>query len=492
MRRESRIYFYALSFCSFFAGHNLLQAQGGASGTIVGFVRDTTGAVIPKAAVSIRNLGTNLSQTDATGESGEYSFSYIPPGNYEIRATKTGFRASVVPNVKLDTGATFRVDISLQVGEVSESVEVQATAPIIQTEEASVGHLVEQKRIVELPLNGRKFEQLQMLSPGSVNAFNHQSTAGLDGGATALQSTSQPTAIATNGSRANQTLILVDGGSVVNNFGRTATVSPNPDEIAEFRVTSANFSAEYGYGSNVLSVSTRSGTNALHGTLWEFLRNKDLDARNFFARTAEPRKRNQFGVAAGGPVYIPGVYNGKDRTFWFFNFEGQRERLGRTIISSVPTARMRMGDLSELPARIYDPRTTRPDASSPSGFVRDPFPGNIIPANRVDQPIAQRFLEWIPLPNQPGFANNNLFTTSEINDYEHYGFRVDHRLTEKDNLSFRGSFQSNEFPNSTGPYGPSVKPPYDLGTNPKQSTGHSYVLSWVRNITPNTLSDIRA
>ena len=278
---------------------------------------------------------------------------------------------------------------------------------------------------------------------------------------------------------------------MVNNFGRTATVSPNPDEITEFRVTSSNFSAEYGYGSNVLSVTTRSGTNALHGTLWEFLRNKDLDARNFFARTAEPRKRNQFGAAAGGPVYIPGVYNGKDRTFWFFNFEGQRERLGRTIISSVPTARMRMGDLSELPARIYDPRTTRPDASSPSGFVRDPFPGNIIPGNRVDQPIAQRFLEWIPLPNQPGFANNNLFTTSEINDYEHYGFRIDHRLTEKDNLSFRGSYQPNEFPNSTGPYGPSVKPPYDLGTNPKQSTGHSYVLSWVRNITPNTLSDIR-
>lgn len=469
----------------------LLYGQGGASGTIVGFVKDSSGAVVPEASVSIRNLDTNLTKIDKSGESGEYSFGYIPPGNYEIRATKPGFRASVLPRVKLDTGATYRADIALQVGEVTETVEVAASAPIIQTEEASVGHLVEQKRIVELPLNGRKFEQLAMLSPGSVNAFNHQTSAGLDGGASALQSTSQPTAIATNGSRANQTLILVDGGSVVNNFGRTATVSPNPDEITEFRVTSSNFSAEYGYGSNVVSVTTRSGTNGLHGTLWEFLRNQNLDARNFFATAAEPRKRNQFGAAAGGPVVIPHVYNGRDRTFWFFNFEGQRERLGRTLISSVPTSRMRAGDLSELPVRIYDPMTTRRDPSSPTGLVRDPFPGNIIPAGRLDQAVGQRFLQWIPLPNQPGFANNHRFTTSEINDYEHYSFRGDHRLTEKDLLTFRGSFQASKFPFSTGPYGPSVRPPYEVGTNPKQGAGSSYVLGWTRNISPSTLSDTR-
>jgi len=477
--------------CLLLASAPLLYGQGGASGTIIGFVKDASGAIVPDATVSIRNLDTNLTKTDKSGESGEYSFTYLPPGNYEIRATKTGFRASVIPRVKLDTGATYRADVSVQVGEVTESVEVEASAPMIQTEEASVGHLVEQKRIVELPLNGRKFEQLQILSPGSVNAFNHQTSAGLDGGASALQSTSQPTAIATNGSRANQTLILVDGGSVVNNFGRTATVSPNPDEITEFRVTSSNFSAEYGYGSNVVSVSTRSGTNGLHGTLWEFLRNQNLDARNFFAASAEPRKRNQFGAAAGGPVLIPHVYNGKDRTFWFFNFEGQRERLGRTIISSVPTARMRGGDLSELPVRIYDPMTTRRDPSSPTGFVRDPFPGNVIPAGRLDQAVGQRFLEWIPLPNQPGFANNYRFTTSEINDYEHYSFRGDHRLTDKDLLTFRGSFQPSKFPYSTGPYGPAVKPPYEVGTAPKQGAGSSYVLGWTRTISPSTLSDTR-
>ena len=149
----------------------LLNAQGGATGTLVGFVTDATGAVVPDATVSIRNLNTNITQTDRSSAAGEYSFRYIPPGDYEIRATKTGFRASVLPKVKLDTGATFRADVSLQLGEVTETVEVAATAPIIQTEEASVGHLVEQKRIVELPLNGRKFEQLQMLSPGSVNAL---------------------------------------------------------------------------------------------------------------------------------------------------------------------------------------------------------------------------------------------------------------------------------------------------------------------------------
>jgi hypothetical protein len=324
-----------------------------------------------------------------------------------------------------------------------------------------------------------------------VNTFNHQTSAGLDGGASSLQSTSQPTAIATSGSRPSQMLILVDGGSVTNNFGRTATVSPNPDEIGEFKITSSNFSAEYGYGSNVINVSTRSGTNSLPATLWEFFRNKDLTARNFFAAQPEPRKRNQFGVAIGGPVELGRLYHGKEKTFWFFDYEGQRERFGRTIISSVPTAQMRRGDLSQLPTRIFDPFTTRRDPSVAGGFARDPFPGNVIPAGRLDEAVGQRFLEWIPLPNQPGFANNNIYTTTEINDYDHYSFRGDYRLTSTDWLTFRGSFQGNDFRNSTGPYGPNVKPPYDVGTNPKRGTGSSYVLGWTKNISPTTLSDVR-
>src|SRR5205085_3944107 len=189
-----------------------------------------------------------------------------------------------------------------------------------------------------------------------------------------------------------------DGGSVTNNFGRTATVSPNPDEIAEFKITSSNFSAEYGYGSNVINVSTRAGSNDLHLTLWEFFRNKDLTARNFFAAQPEPRKRNQYGVAIGGPLELGRLHHGKDKTFWFFDYEGQRERFGRTIISSVPTAQMRRGDLSQLPNRIFDPTTTRRDPNSPGGFVRDPFPGIVIPPARIDQHFDQRLHVRTTLP----------------------------------------------------------------------------------------------
>jgi hypothetical protein len=467
------------------------QAQGGATATLVGMLRDTTAAVIPGATVTIRNLDTNLTQTDTTRASGEYRFSYVPPGTYEVRATKEGFRTAVVPEVKLDTGATFRVDITLELGQLAETVEVTAAPPVMQTEEASVGHLIEEKRIVELPLNGRKFEQLQMLSPGSVNSFNHQTSAGLAGGATALQSTSQPTAIATNGSRPNQMSILVDGGSVVNNFGRTATVSPNPDEVAEFKILGSNFSAEYGYGSNVIIATTKSGTNDVRLSLWEFLRNQKLDARNFFAASAEPRKRNQFGAAAGGPVRLGSLYDGRDKTFWYFNFEGQRERVGRTLISSVPTAPMRGGDLSELPNRIYDPMTTRPNPAAPGQFLRDQFPGNVIPAARLDRPVGQRFLEWIPLPNRPGFANNYLFTTAEVNDYDHYGWRIDQKVSDNDWVMFRGSYQPNTFPNSVGPYGPNVRPPYDVGSAPKFANGSSGVLGWTKTVNPTTVMDTR-
>lgn len=458
--------------------------QAGSTGTIVGTITDSTGAVIPDATIVVRHLETNFTHTQNSGAAGGYRFPYIPAGNYEVRATMESFRASVVPDVKLDVGATFRVDFVLELGQVTETVEVAAAAPTIQTDEASVGHLIEEKRIVELPLNGRKFEQLQILSPGSVNTFNHQTSSGLAAGASALQSTSQPTAIATNGSRPNQMLILVDGGSVVNNFGRTATVSPNPDEVAEFKISSSNFSAEYGYGSNVMNVSSKSGTNEFHATLWEFIRNKELDARNFFSEEPEPLKRNQFGAAAGGPVV-------KNKSFWFFNFEAQRERIGFTRISSVPTAAMRGGDLGELPNQIFDPLTTRRDPSSPSGFIRDRFPNDVIPQARLDQDVGQRFLEWIPLPTGPGFANNYNFTTSQINDYEHYSGRFDQYITDNDTLMFRASYQPNNFPFATGPYGPDVKPPYDLGTLPKAANGSSAVLGWTRTFSPTTLMDTR-
>ena len=192
-------------------------------------------------------------------------------------------------------------------------------------------------------------------------------------------------------------------------------------------------SAEFGYGSSTVNVSIKSGTNKLHGAGWEFLRNDAMDARLFFATRKPPLRRNQFGANAGGPVWIPKVYNGRDKTFWFFNYEGLRLRQGQSFAPSVPTARMRTGDLSELPNAIYDPATTVPDPSRPNGFIRQPFPGNVIPPERID-PIASFFLnpEWIPLPSSRVLrricAGNSAYRVTTIRTT----IKIDHRFSRSD------------------------------------------------------------
>jgi len=462
--------------------------QGGTSGTLVGTISDASGAVIPGVSISARNLDTNIVRTEVTGGAGVFTIPNLLAGRYEVKATKEGFRTAAVPNVKLDVNATFRVNITLELGEVSQTVEVTAAAPTLQTDDASVGHLIEQQRIVDLPLNGRNFQELQLLTPGAVNTFDHQTQSGLAGGASALTITN--TAVSSNGSRPNQMLFLIDGGNVTNQNGRGTIFSPNPDEIGEFKIEGSNFSAEYGYGSNVINVSTKSGTNELHGSVWEFLRNDKLDARNFFAPAVEPLRRNQFGASAGGPVYLGHLYNGKNRTFWFFNYEGQREVSHSTMRASVPTPKMRSGDLSELTNGIYDPLTTRPDPNNPGGFIRDPFPGNVIPQNRLD-PVSQLFLEWIPLPNLPGIGNNFVNNPGVDNNYNHYTAKIDHKLNDKNSLNFRYSFQPQLLPFGVGPYKGFSKPPYDPGTNLKDTAGTSTVLSWYHNFSPSTILESR-
>jgi hypothetical protein len=459
----------------------LASAQGGTSGTLVGLVSDPSGAVVPGVEVAVRSLETNITVTETTGEAGIFTFLNLRAGIYEVKAVKQGFRTATVSSVKLDVNATFRVNLTLQVGEVTQMMEVMAAAPTLQTDEAAVGHLIEQQRIVDLPLNGRNFQQLQLLTPGSVDTFNHQTSSGLAGGASALTITN--VAVTANGARPNQMLFLIDGANTANQNGRGTIFSPNPDEIAEFKIQGSNFSAEYGYGSNVINVSTKSGTNEFHGAVWEFLRSDALDARNFFAPSVEPLKRNQFGGAIGGPVR-------KNRTFWFFNFEAQRETAGFTRRASVPTDRMRNGDLSELRNRIYDPATTRPDPNNPGGFLRDPFPGNIIPATRINS-ATKLFLDWIPKPNLSGINNNFVNNPNVDNDFEHYTGKVDHQINSSNSINFRYSFHPQLLPFGVGPYGGFSKPPYDPGTNLKDTAGTSTVLSWFYTLSPSTTVESR-
>lgn len=457
----------------------MLFAQGTDRGTLIGTITDTSGAIVPAASVKIANLATGIEQSTLTDATGNYAVPNLLVGNYRISAEAHGFKTAVVQDVRIQVGATFRADITLEVGEVSNQVTVEAATPLLKTDSADVSHVVEQKRIVDLPLNGRDFQQLQLLTPGSVSTTNLQTSSGLGGGASAVSTTG--TLNVSNGSRPGSQLYLLDGSYASNRQGRTIIVTPSVDEIEEFRVAGSNFSAEYGYGTNVINVSTKSGTNRLHGAAWEFLRNDSLAARSFFSPTVGVLRRNQFGGSMGGPVI-------KDRSFFFFTYEGQRQTTTSTLLATVPTEAMRGGNLSELPFPIFDPRSSRLNANGV--VVRDPFSGNIIPAGRID-PVSTLFLQWVPLPNRPGVVANFINTPTLSNDYNHYSFRFDHKLTAKDSLMGRWTHRSNQYPLAISAYDKFSKDNYSPGTVFSDVYGTNFVFSWTHLFSPRTILEVR-
>ena len=453
--------------------------QGTARGTLVGTVTDPSGALAAGVVVTVTNLDTGIKQESTTSDAGVYTVPNLPVGNYSVTAEQKGFKRALVTNIRLEVGATYRADIKLEVGEVATQVTVEALAPLLHTDDAEVSHLIEKKRVVDLPLNGRDFQQLQLLTPGAVNTVNFQTGSGLLGGASALTTTNSLNV--SNGARPGSQLFLIDGGDATNQRARTIIVTPDIDEIEEFRVAGSNFSAEYGYGTNVVNVSTKSGTNDLHATAWYFNRNDTFAARSFFASSVADLRRHQTGVSIGGPVI-------RNRTFFFFSYEGQRETAGRISIATVPTAKMRGGDLSELPQTIFDPITSQFNAQ---GIVtRQPLPGNIIPRARLDS-ISQLFLDWIPLPNTSGIVGNFRIQPSAHNDYNHYTAKMDHLLTSKDSLMARWTYRPANFPNSIGPYDGFSKDDYSPGTIFKNTDATSAVAAWTRVISPTTHLEVR-
>lgn len=467
----------------------LMCGQASSSGTVTGTITDPTGASISGATVTLKNEGTNTARKLQTNTSGVYTFTNMPPATYELTVSASGFATEKVQNIVLQVAADRRVDVSLKVGTVSESVNVAAAAPVLNTETASTGQVIETQEINELPLNGRDFQSLQLLTPGTVATVNYQTSQGLSGGASALTSSPAATMNVANGGRPGQVLFLIDGANDSNQNARTLIYLPSIDEIAEFREQTANMSAQYGYGSSVVNVSIKSGTNHLHGNLYEFLRNSDMDARTFFAQNVEPLKRNQFGATLGGPVVLPKIYNGKNKTFFFFAYEGLRLRQASTEIASVPTAAQRVGDFSAYPERIYDPTSTIPDPNHPGAYIRTPFAGNTIPLDRIN-PVAKFFLDpsWIPLPNRPGNAGNLLQEVSVPTSYDQGTAKIDQYIGSGDRLTGRISLQ-HAFDGSYGPYHGFNQ--YDPGANPKSPNSYNSELNWVHTFNPTNLLDLR-
>jgi outer membrane receptor protein involved in Fe transport len=390
------------------------------SGKILGAVQDESGAVLPGVAIVIRNLDTNVSREAVTNDRGRYEVPALQPGRYQVEAELSGFRRYSQGPIVVQVNQESLVNISLQVGQLTEVVSVQAEGLVVQTTTAALGKVVEEKQILELPLSGRNFTSLGLFMPGVT---------------TRGQSTSDANYVV-HGQRQDANNFQLDGVANVSLGGNSVQARPNVDAVQEFKIQTSNFSAEFGRNSgSVVQVVTKSGTNSLRGSGWEFHRNDAFQARNFFATSEPPPlEQNQYGGTLGGPVTIPGWYSGTNRTFFFGSFEGYRLTRGQTRQTVVATPQERAGDFSFLTRQLLDPATGQP------------FAGNMIPADRIS-PAARNLLELMPLPNIAGTRpreNNFVSSPTQNTDFDQFMARVDHHVSAKWSVFYRHFLQDND------------------------------------------------
>lgn len=458
------------------------------TGQITGLVTDASGAVVPEVRVSITNVSTGVEREAVSGGQGFYTAPLLPPGRYQATVEKQGFRPVTRTGITLNVGQALRIDFVLEVGSVSETVSIQAETPLVQTSDTTVSSVIENKRIVDLPLNGRSAFSLAGLAPG-VNPTG--------GGATPHIS----------GSQTSTSEVQIDGAidvspGAIGGLNRRV-YEPQVDSLEEFSVQVNGLAAEYGrFAGGVINVVTKSGTNQFHGTGYDFLRNSKLDANNFYAnRAGRPKsafKRNQFGGTIGGPVWIPGLYNGRDKTFFFVGYEKTIARSQAVFTTTVPTAEWKAGDFSNLrtaagqPIVIYDPLTGREDPLQPTRFVRQPFEGNRIPASRVD-PVAANVLKYFPAPNATPtnpYTNGSNYVGNGVAPSENYRIdtRVDHNWNSKVRTFGRlswGAAYSEQF----NPFGNIAMPTDGGGTT--DSSNLSGAFDTLVTLSPNVLLNVR-
>ncbi len=418
----------------FIAGSVLGQVE---RASIVGTIRDSSGSVVPGVAVKVTNQGTNTSTDLQTDAAGDYSATNLTPGSYTIEAEKTGFTRKVFRDFVVQVAQVARLDITLDVGAVEQTVEVSAEAPLLQTENAAVGQVISSQPIGELPLNGRNFAQLAILAPG-VSGLSYAQTGTINAGARPDELRPGGTTIEANGARDSSNQLLIDGIDNTEMISQTFIVRPTVDGLQEFKVLTNNAGAEFGRAGGAVAItSTKSGTNDVHGSLFEFLRNSDLDAKNFFDRPNPypiPEYRlNDFGATIGGPII-------RNRTFFFVDYEGTREAQGQTVVVSVPTAAMKAGNFQGATAGgIFDPLTTTPSGNN---YARQPFPGNITPASRFD-PIAAQIVALYPAPQTGALANNYVASPIKESTTDRGDVRIDHQISQNQTLFGRYSADSS-------------------------------------------------
>src|SRR6202162_4589655 len=392
---------FALRIGLLFSSSCIILAQTG--GEITGEVTDPSGAIMPSVAVTATNTGTNVARSTVTNSAGLYSFPDLTPGKYQVKVSSRGFETAIV-NLELQVQQTARIDFHLKLGDAAQTVEVSAGAELLSTENATVGTVIEERRISELPLNGRDFFSLVALSPNVTYGFTPAQQA-----SSRLGGTRSTITMALSGARATWENYTLDGVTNTDLDFNTYIVLPSVEALQEFKVQSGIYPAEFGREAGQVNVSTKPGTNVYHGTVLEFLRHNVLDARayDFSSSTrsaanpspaSQPYRQNQYGFTLGGRIRIPKLFNGKNRLFFMSNFEGFQSRQATTSFATTMTAAMRTGDFSAIPTVLQDPLTR---AGTPPNVTTIPYPGNQIPQNRIDKTSLFLMNKFFPLPNQP-------------------------------------------------------------------------------------------
>ncbi|MBM3811372.1 MAG: carboxypeptidase regulatory-like domain-containing protein, partial [Acidimicrobiia bacterium] len=451
------------------------------TGAILGTIRDTTGGVIPTAAVVIVNTGTNLRTEVHSDEHGYYIAPLLQPGSYRVEVSSSGFKKYVQEGIILQVNQQARVDVALAVGEVTESVMVSADAVTLETTTSGIGKVVDNRRIVDLPLNTRNVYSLVFLTPGLAG------TVGNNYG---------DMRYSVNGARVRTMDTLIDGVTATHatvTGGSGISVFPSVDAIEEFKVMGSNYPAEFGRSQgNVLNVIFKSGTNQIHGSAYEFLRNSVLDSNNFFdnriGRKLSSFKRSQFGGTISGPIK-------SDKTFFMGAYEGLRSNNFANRVFTVPTELERRGDFTRTFAangqqiRVFDPFSTRPNPAG--GFIRDQFPNNTIPASRFD-PVAVNVIKFYPQSNTVGnpVTNQNNYSRSGTarQNLDQFDVRADHNISPTQKFFARYSHRTYE-------NDPLISFPQDLtvaeGRVIEQDRVRGAVADYTNTLSPNTILTVR-
>ncbi len=440
-----------------------LFGQLASNTSLVGTVNDASGAAVSGVQVRAQNQGTGEAFSTSTNESGYYEFQFLRAGVYTLTFTKPGFNTSTTKDIELSANQIVRTDVQVRVGAVETKVEVVADVPPIKTDEASVNELISTKQTVELPITNRNPLRLAVTTPGVLPGF--KTPSGNPGGGEGFIGA---------GTREIQNSVSLDGVSIMNNLITTTTYRPSVDAVQEVQVQTGTYGAQYGgYLGVQLNMVTKGGTNEYHGAVFEFLRNDALDAKPFFlpqGRNKPPFKQNQYGLQINGPLSIPKLYDGKNRTFFMFGWERLKATTAAPGLSSVFSDLQRQGDFSETTTQVVDPLNNR-----------TPFPGNVIPANRLS-PQAVRSLQYMPRATSAGILQNYNRNVATNNTTNQFIGRLDQSLGEKNRFFFRYAFGDTVLLNdSINPYNGYNQPVGDK----------NYVIGYTRVFTPSAINDFR-